>query len=35
LGIALNMEAIEERPYKPRIPEAYMTYREDGSIEEL
>jgi len=35
LGVELNMEAIEERPYKPRMPEAYMTYREDGSIEEL
>ena len=35
LGVELNMKAIEERPYKPRIPEAYMTYREDGSIEEL
>jgi galactonate dehydratase len=35
LGVELDLDAIAERPYRPRIPEAYMTYREDGSIEEL
>jgi galactonate dehydratase len=35
LGVELDLDAIAERPYKPRLPEAYMTYREDGSIEEL
>ena len=35
LGVELDLDAIAERPYRPRVPEAYMTYREDGSIEEL
>ncbi len=35
LGVELNTEAIKENPYRARVPEAYMTYREDGSIAEL
>jgi len=35
LGVELNTEAIKENPYHARVPEAYMTYREDGSIAEL
>jgi len=35
LGIELNMDAIKERPYIPREFSPYITYREDGSVEEL
>jgi galactonate dehydratase len=35
LGVELDTDAIKENPYRSRVPEAYMTYREDGSIAEL
>jgi len=36
LGVEVDFNAIEEHPYKPRLNwSPYMTYHEDGSIEEL
>ena len=35
LGVELDLDAVAERPYRARVPEAYIRYREDGSIEEL